>query len=119
MTVSPEVQAQVDQVKTLSDVVQSVDVAMKALQAQLQTLQSQVAAVPVAQPAPAGQPAQPGLSQEDKDALTTNISDTQKLIDQLKSDITAGTPAAAVTPDAAAPATQAAAPPPPPANPNA
>lgn len=97
MTISQEVQTQVDQIKTLSDIVTSVDAAMAALKTQLSNLQSQVAAVPVAAPAAQGQPPQPGLSQEDKDALTANIADTAKLIDRLKADIVAGTPQAGAT----------------------
>lgn len=92
MTVSREVQAQADKIRELSDIVQSVDQAMATLKTQLDSLKSQVAAVPVASAPTSSTPASPGLSQEDKDAITTSISDTQKLIDRLKSDIVAGTP---------------------------
>ena len=83
MAISKEVQDQVDRVKELKDIIQSVDQGFKALAAQVADLQSKLAAVPVA-PAAA-------MSEEDKAALVQSATDTQGLIDTLKTDIPANT----------------------------
>lgn len=134
MTVSAEVQAQIDKTRELNDLVQSVHSAMQALTLQLQDIQAKAQAIPTTAQ---GSPAQGGMSEEDKAALVQTVQDTQSVINQLKSDITANTPqdvsaqpaaqpattpdqpAPATPADGAAPATQAAAPPPQPTNPNA
>lgn len=86
MALSKEVQDLVDQVRSLKDVVQSVDTGFKALKAQNDEQAAKIAALPVA---PAS------LSQEDKDALVQSTQDTTSLINTLQSDIPANTPAAA------------------------
>lgn len=95
MALSPEVQAQADAVKALTGVVASVDAGIKAMQAQIATLQGQINSAP-------------SLSAEDKAALLQSVADTNALATQLQADIPANTAAAAPPPSGAAPGTSTA-----------
>lgn len=92
MAISKEVQDLADKVKTLTGIVQSVDQAAKALTAQNTDLALKLANVPVGAP---------GLTEEDKAALVQSTTDTQGLIDTLKTDI----PANVLTAEPVPPAT--------------
>lgn len=80
VALSKEVQDQVDKTRELTGVVASVDQGVKALTAQVTELKAAVASAA-------------SLSAEDKAALTQGVTDTQGLIDTLKADIPANTPA--------------------------
>jgi hypothetical protein len=81
MAISAEVQAILDQARSLTSVVASVDAGMKALTAQVQQLQADIKSTP-------------SLSADDKTALLEATDDLTASIATLNADIPANTPAA-------------------------
>lgn len=82
MALSAEVQALLDQARSLTSVVASVDAGMKALTAQVQQLQADIKSTP-------------SLSDEDKAALVEATNDLTNSIATLTADIPANTSATA------------------------